>query len=75
MWNDLPNTVFDSGTLDIAGVRCWWHPDLCCLQSPVSQVLVGLQNQFINKFSFHNWACSAGFNNNNNNSNLYIYFS
>ena len=55
--NDLPGTVFATGTLDgFKGAANRWL-----------QVLVGLRNQFIYNFVFPTWACAAGFNNNNNN--------
>ena len=69
MWNDLPYTVFDTGTLDgFKGVvnRCLL-PELCCLQFSVEQVLVGFGKQFINNCVFPAWACTVGLNNNNNN--------
>ena len=68
MRNDLPYTVFDTGTLD--GLReqsivgCF--PEFVFMFSVV-QVLLGLLKQFINNFVFRTWACAAGFNNNNNN--------
>ena len=31
----------------------------------MSQVLLGLQKQFMSNFVFSTWACVAGFNNNN----------
>ena len=66
MWNDIPYTVFDTGTLDefkgAVTVECF--PELCFLQFSVVQVLVGLQKQLIKNVVFPTWACAAGFNNN-----------
>ena len=68
LWNDLPYTVFDTGTLMDSRVQstvgCF--PELCFLQFSKAQVLVGLQKQLINNFVFFIWAFAAGFNNNNN---------
>ena len=52
MWNDLPHTVFDTGTLDgfEGALVASSVPDF--LQFSVTQVLVGLQKQFINNFVF-----------------------
>ena len=76
VWNDLPYTVFDTGKLDgFKGAvnRCCF-PEFVC-QFSVTQVLVGLRNQFINKSIFSTLACVAGFNNNkkNNNNNYSAY--
>ena len=50
MWNDLPYTVFDTGTLDgfKGGVNRWWLPLVCCSVFH-GDVLVGLRKQFIKK--------------------------
>ena len=69
MWNHLPYTVFDTGTLN--GFKCAVNlhscfPELFFLQFSVAQVTVGLRKQFINNFVFYTWDCAAGFNNNNN---------
>ena len=65
MWNDLPYTVFDTGTLD----RFKGAVNRCCFPGFVfqfvAQVIVGLRKQFINNFVFTTSACAAGFYNNN----------
>ena len=68
MWNDLNNSVFDTGTLDgVKGpVNRWCFLELCFIQFSVAQWLVGLQNQFTNNFVFSTWAFFPDFNNNNN---------
>ena len=59
MWrNDLPYTVFDSGTLDgfKGAVNRWLHLRVVCfLQLSVAQVLDGLRKQLINNFVFPIW--------------------
>ena len=71
MWNDVPYTVLDTGTLD------WFNGASQPLVASLSyffmaQVLVGLRKQFINNFVFLTWACAAGFNNYNNNDNYIV---
>ena len=67
VWNDLLNTVFDTGALDVfKGVVNRWLLPCVYFQFSVAQVLVGLRKQFINNFVFPTWACATGFNNNNN---------
>ena len=72
VWNDLPYTVFGTGTLD----RLMEPSIVGCFHEfvflfSVVQVLVGLRKQFINNFVFPTWACAAGFNKNYNN---LVYF-
>ena len=64
IWNDLPNTEFDTGTLDgfKGAVNRWLLPGVVFSFS-VAQMLVGLRKQFINNFDFQTWACAAGFYN------------
>ena len=71
MRNDLPYTVFDTGTLDgFKGAVNHWLLPWFVFSFSVAQVLVGFQKKFINNFVFPTWACAAGFNNNNN----YYYY-
>ena len=68
--DDLPYiyTVFDTGTLDEfkSAVNQPLVTSLSCLFFSLAQMFVGLRKQFIHKFVFPTWACSAGFNNNSN---------
>ena len=55
MWNVLPYTVFDSGTLD--GFKGGSQPLVASMSCVLfsffdAQVRVGLRNQFINNFVF-----------------------
>ena len=68
MWNNLPNTVQDTATLDWLRVQstvgCF--PELWVLEFSVEQVLVGLRMPSINIFVFSALACAPSFNNNIN---------
>ena len=67
MWNDLPYTVFDSGTLDgfKSAVNRWQYPRVVFSFS-VTQVPVWLRTKIINNFVFLTFPRAADFNNNNN---------
>ena len=74
VWNDIPYTVLDTGTLDgFKGAVNRWLLPWVCFSVFVVQVLVGLHKQFMNNFIFPIWACAAGFNNNNNNDGHWAY--
>ena len=69
MWNDLPYTMFDTGTLDgFNGVVNRWLLSMMCALSlfrgadscGVAKVI------YYDNFVFPTWACAAGFNDNNN---------
>ena len=65
MWNALPYTVFDTGTLDgfKGAVNHWLLP--CVVLSSVfhGAGACGVEKAIYN-FVFHTWACAAVFNNN-----------
>ena len=50
MWNHLPYTVFDSGTLGGCKGNVGYFHELCIFQFSVTHVLVGLRKQFISNF-------------------------
>ena len=54
LWNDLPYTVFDTGTLYgfKGAVNRWLFPELFFLHFSVAQMLVALRKQFIKNFCF-----------------------
>ena len=65
MWNDLQLCLTPErwmGSRVPSTVLC--YPEFRFLQFSVLQVLVGLRNQFINKFVLPTLACAASFNNN-----------
>ena len=67
MWNDLPLSVFDTGSLDeIKGSSKSLVASLSLFQFSVAQVLMGLRKQLIKNFISSSLAWAAGFKNNNN---------
>ena len=74
MWNDLPCTVFDTGTLDgfRGAVNRWLLPYVVFSSVFRGAGASGLRKQFINNF-FPTRACAAGFNNNNNNYKICLF--
>ena len=74
MWNCLPDTVFDTGTLAgwarrVHADNRWLLPWVVFYSVFRAQVLVGLLEQLTNNYVFLTGACTDGFNNNNNNNN------
>ena len=68
MWNDLPYTVFDTGTLDgfKDAVNRWLLP--CVVFSSVfgATGACRVAKATSKQLCFPTWACAAGFINNNN---------
>ena len=66
VWNDLPCTVFNTGTLDgfKGTANRWLLPELCFFSFPWRRCFLGCESNLENNFVFPTWACAAGFNNN-----------
>ena len=70
MWNYLPYTVLDTGTLDgFKRATFGSFPELCFFHFSVAHVHVGLRKQFVNYFVFPTFVFVSGFNNHNKNNN------
>ena len=69
MWNGLPYTVFDTGTLDgfKGAVNRWLLARVVFSSIFYGACACEVRKEFINNFVFPTWAFAAGLNNNNNN--------
>ena len=68
VWNDLPYTSFDTGTLDgFKGAVNRWLLPWVYFSVFRGAGACGVAYAFISNFVVPTWACAAGFNNNNNN--------
>ena len=74
MWNNLPYSVFDTGTLDgfTRAVNRWLLPSVVFLSFRGAGAC-GVAKAIYNNLAFPTWACAAGFNDNNN-SLLFIFY-
>ena len=72
LWNDLPYTTFDTGTLDgfKSAVNSLLHHWVAFSSVFRGAGACGVAKAIINNFDFFTQSCAAGFNNNNNRSTL-----